>query len=75
MISKLVGLVDKDASMDEDGLDWLYTKLMGCRPISTKRRAPKKRDIGTSRTSILTLVHKTKTRKSFQSLRKRSFLC
>lgn len=62
LISKLVRLVDKDASMDEDGLDWLYTKLMGCKADFNKTQsAGKNRDIGTSRTSILTLVHKVKT--------------
>ena len=62
LISKLVGLVDKDAALDEDGLDWLFTKLMGCKAdFNRTRSAGKDREVGTSRTSIMTLVHKVKT--------------
>lgn len=62
LISKLVGLVDKDAALDEDGLDWLFTKLMGCKAdFNRSRSAGKDRETGTSRTSVMTLVHKVKT--------------
>lgn len=61
LVSKLVGLVDKEHALDENDLDWLYTKLLNCSGGFPKAQGGKNREVGTSRTSIMSLISKIKT--------------
>lgn len=62
LVSKLVHLVDKGHMYDEDGLDWAYSKLLNCTGGFPKARSSgKEREIGTSRTNIMSMIGKVRT--------------
>ena len=63
LINTLVNLIDKNAALNEDGLEPVFSKLMNCKAdFNTKAMAEDARQLGHSRTSIKTLVLKVQTR-------------